>query len=134
MRDRAKRAALAGASGLVAVNIWTGAPLLSLWIGSRFAGDSQLSMAAVAIVVLVLVGSVIGLVAALGRLTAAYDRVSGAPPAARRTAPWLRSLRGERDDGAVGTIERVIVVSVIAAAIAFNVWFFFLADSSLPSN
>jgi hypothetical protein len=96
-------------------------------------------MGAVAVVLVVLIGSVIALVAALGRLSAAYDRVTGAPPAARRTAPWMRSLRGERtalraEGRAIGTIERLVVLSVLACAIAFNVWFFFLAGSSLPSS
>jgi hypothetical protein len=134
MSERAKRVALAGASGLVAVNIWTGAPLLALWVGSRFVGDSRLSMAAVGIVVVVLAAAVIALVAALGRLSAAYDRISGAPPAPRRTSPWLRSLRSERAEQRVGAIERVIVVSVLVAAIAFNVWFFFGAGSPLPQS
>jgi len=134
MSERVKRVALAGASGLVAVNIWTGAPLLALWVGSRFAGESQLSMAAVVVVIVVLGATVLALVAALGRLSAAYDRVSGAPPTARRVAPWMRSLRAERSEERVGTIERVIVISVIAAAIAFNVWFFLGAGSPLPQS
>jgi hypothetical protein len=31
----ARRVALAGATALIAVNIWTGAPILALWVGSR---------------------------------------------------------------------------------------------------
>ena len=48
-------------------------------------------------------------------------------------------MRGEREDVSrrrqgISPIERIVVLSVIAAAVAFEVWFFFLAGSSLPSG
>ena len=33
-----------------------------------------------------------------GRVSAAYDELTGRPHAARRTSPWLRSMRGEREE------------------------------------
>lgn len=75
---------------------------------------------------------------ALTRLSAAYDELSGRPDTARRTSPWLRSMRGEREEFArqregISGVERVVVISVVAAALAFEIWFFFFAGSSLPS-
>ncbi len=71
---RVKRVALASATILVGVNLWTGCPLLALWVGSKTVGGSGLSMGAV-----------------------------------------------------------FVVVTVVAAVIALEVWFFFFAGSLLPS-
>jgi uncharacterized membrane protein (DUF485 family) len=133
----AKRIALATATMLVSINIWTGCPLLAVWVGSQVAGDSGLSMGALFAVVAVLAVSVLAGVWALSWLSAQYDEVTGRPAAARRTSPWMRSMRGEREEDAKkrqGTsgIERIVVFSVVAAVVAFEVWFFFFAGSSLP--
>lgn len=136
--SRLTRIALAAAAVVVAVNIWTGAPLLALWVGSQFVGSSRLSMAAVGIVVVVLAATVIVLVRVLTRLSAAYDRVTGYV-GPRTTAPWLRSMRGEREDlvaeaQGFNAVERAVVLSVGACAVTFNVWFFFFAGSPLASG
>lgn len=131
-----ERVLLACGAALVAVNIWTGAPLLAVWVGSRVAGDSGLSMAAVFVVVAVLAVLVVSLAAALSWLSARYDDLIGRPAAARRTSPWLRSMRGERESvlrsrQQVSAIERLVVLSVVGCVLAFEFWFFFLAGSSL---
>jgi hypothetical protein len=118
------------------VNIWTGAPLLAVWVGSKAAGSSGLSMGAVFLVIAVLAGTEILLTFALSWLSASYDEATGRPKAARRTSPWLRSMRGEREQEAkrragVSGVERVVVISVVACVVAFEVWFFFFAGSSI---
>jgi cell division protein FtsL len=80
----------------------------------------------------------LALTLALGRLSAAYDELSGRPQAERRTSPWLRSMRGEREEFArkrqgISGVERVVVISVVAAALVFEVWFFFFSGSPLPN-
>ena len=132
----AKRALLASLSAVVAVNIWTGCPLFAVWVGSRAVGSSGLSMGAVFLVVGVLAAGEIALTLALTWLSARYDELTGRPPAARRTSPWLRSMRGEREDLAkrrqgVSPVERIVVVSVVLCVVAFEVWFFFFAGSSI---
>lgn len=134
-----RRVALASASILVAVNVWTGCPLLAVWVGSRVVGDSGLSMSAVFVVVVVLAVGEILLTLALTWLSGRYDELTGRPQAARRTSPWLRSMRGEREEVAkrragVSPVERIVIFSVVACVIAFEVWFFFFAGSSLPSQ
>lgn len=128
-----RRIALASAAALVAVNIWTGAPLLALWVGSQFTGTQRLSMGAVAIVLIAL-GVFVGvLVWLLGRLDAAYVELMSPPGGTARVAsPWLRSMRSERDDLIAGSrsmnaIERIAIVSASICALALNVWFFFFA-------
>ncbi len=132
-----KRILLVSASALAAINIWTGAPLLAVWVGSQVVGDSGLSMGAVGVVIVVLAVCCLGLAAALGWLSAQYDELTGRPAAARRTSPWLRSMRGEREQEArrragISAVERIVVGAVVLCVLAFEVWFFFFAGSSLP--
>ena len=143
---RPKVAVLAAATLFVSINIWTGCPLVAVYIGSHveyWAGapspSNGVTMTAVFAVVIVLALLVFGMAWALIRLGNAYDRLVGRPPGARHTSPWLRSLRGEREDAArerqrISLPERIVVFSVLACALTFEVWFFFFAGSSLPHN
>jgi uncharacterized membrane protein (DUF485 family) len=132
---KAKKTALASAATLVSINIWTGAPLLALWVGSRVEPSSDLSMGAVFVVIVVLAVLVFLLALILTRLNAAYDELTGRPQEARRASPWLRSLRGEREElrrtrVRSSAIEIAVMVTVVAAALTFEVWFFFFAHYS----
>jgi hypothetical protein len=132
--SRFKRILLVAAIGVVTLNIWTGAPLLGLWVGSLVAPDSGISMLAVFVVIVVIGVAVFVLMQLLGRLQAAYAEASGRP-AARRQTTWLRPMSGERTHGKGAlapplTAADYVVVSVVVLAIAaFEVWFFFLAGS-----
>ena len=134
-----KRLALATAMTVVGVNIYTGSPMLALWVGSQFQGSGPPSMGAVGLVVLVLGVTSVALTLLLGRLGRAYDDMTGATPTARQHAPWLRSMRGEReqqpgDRVSLTMLEKVMIGLVVVAVAAFEVWFFFLAGSPLPVN
>jgi hypothetical protein len=133
---RLKRAGLLAAMAVVAVNIWTGSPLLALWIGSRVQGEGGVKMGAVFVVVASMVVTSILLIRALGALGRAHDRLAGLPPPARRQQPWMRSLSGERVSSErrrarVSALDVVLVVTVLLAAGAFEVWFFFFSGSSI---
>jgi hypothetical protein len=137
--SRLKRVGLGAAAALTAVNIWTGSPLLAVWVGSRVVGDSGLSMGAVFLVLFVFGASAIGLAWLLALISARYDDLTGRPHSARRTSPWLRSMRGEREQEArrrsgVSAVERVVITSVVAAVLAFEGWFFLFADGGIPSG
>jgi hypothetical protein len=135
-----KKIGLVAASALCSINMWTGAPLLAVWIGSKVQGNlNNLSMTAVFSVIVVLAACVFLLAWALTWVNARYDDLTGRPAAARYTSPWLRSMRDEREEDSrrkygISAIERVVVISVVAAALAFEVWFFFFAGSSLPNG
>jgi hypothetical protein len=135
-----KKIGLVIASALVTINIWTGAPLLSVWVGSKIQGSStNLSMGAVFAVIVLLAALVVLLAWLLGNINAAYDDLTGRPHKHRQTSPWLRSMRGEREhdlrqQAGISPVERMVVISVVLAALAFEVWFFFFAGSSLPNQ
>jgi hypothetical protein len=113
---------------------------LAVWVGSKVQGNlNNLSMSAVFSVVVVLAVLVLTLAWSLTWLNAKYDELSGRPAAARHTSPWLRSMRDEREMDVrskygISAVEKVVVVSVVAAVLVFEFWFFFLAGSSLPSQ
>ena len=131
-----RRTAMAAATAFLAVNIWTGAPLIALWVGSQVVGQTVLSMKAVFVVVVVLAVLVFGLAFALAWLNEAYARLTGVPNRERRLT-WLRSMNVEEDDEIlvgmrVSVMERIVVASVYLAVVVFLLWFFLLAGSPLP--
>jgi hypothetical protein len=133
-----KRLLLLTAAGLVAVNIWTGAPLLALWVGSRIVGQRALTMGAVLLVVVLLALFVTAMAFALTWLSARYDDLVQRPTGEHRTSPWLRSMRDEQEDLArakLGTtpVEWIVTGSTVLAVVGLEIWFFFFAGSPLPS-
>jgi hypothetical protein len=136
----AKKVGLVAASAVCAINIYTGAPLLAVWVGSKLQHSlTGLSMTAVFSVIVVLGAMVFLLAWALNWFNAKYDELTGRPSAARQTSPWLRSMRDEREEDVrrkfgISPIERVVVISVVACVLAFEIWFFFFAGSSLPNQ
>jgi len=134
---RVKPILLAAAMAFLALNIWTGSPLLAVWIGSKVQGEeSQASMGAYAVVILSLIAFSWGLYQLLKVVMGAYQDATGTRPTVRTHAPWLRSMRGERADAAaaktrISGAEKIVVVSVLIAAVAFEIWFFFFSGSSI---
>jgi hypothetical protein len=138
--DRLKRFGLAALMAFLALNVWTGSPLLAVWIGSRIQGSAQQPKmgAYVAVIAFLALFSFL-LYQALKRVSHVYREVTGTLPTVRTHAPWLRSMRGERPSAAgtsagIGTAERIVVVSVILAAAIFEFWFFFLSGSSIGAG
>ena len=132
-----KRAALAGATAFLAINLWTGAPLVALWVGSQVVGKTVLSMEAVFVVVIVLAALVFSMAMGLAWLSAEYDRLTGRVPGERRLT-WLRSTRAEGIEepgygAGTSALERIVMTSVYLAVISFLVWFFFFAGAPTPS-
>jgi hypothetical protein len=124
---------------VVTLNIWTGAPLLALWIGSRVQGDGPPTMGAIFVVVVCLLAGVLGLAYLLARLGAAHEAATG-QQSVRRHVPWLRSMRGEREyyEGdppvVLTALERTLVVVVVLAVATFEVWFFFFSSSPIDAR
>ena len=126
---------MAAATAFLAINLWTGAPLIALWVGSKTSGSTVLSMQAVFVVVVVLAVLVFVMVMALAWLNESYNSLTGRPQGERRLR-WLRSMNTQgQDDFAhtgVSTLERIVMASVYIAVLALLVWFFFFARSPLP--
>jgi hypothetical protein len=134
-----KRVLLAAAVALVGLNVWTGGPLLALWIGSRAQPSGPPTMTAVFVVVVVLAVISFALVWLLGRLSRAYDELTGKAPTVRRHVSWLRSMRDERPqyegvDRTLTTPERIMVGMVVLVFVAFEIWFFFFASSPIDQR
>jgi hypothetical protein len=140
VKVRLQRVGLVAAMGVVMLNIWTGAPLLGLWVGSKVAPDSGISMLAVAVVAVVIGAVAFTLVRVLGHLQAVHDRVTGHEHTIRRHTPWLRAMSGERPRELGGeappmTASDYVIVSVVVLAVAaFEVWFFFFAGSPIDGR
>ncbi|HEX3434943.1 MAG TPA: hypothetical protein VHT25_12885 [Solirubrobacteraceae bacterium] len=132
---RVKRAAMAAATAFLAINLWTGAPLIALWVGSKTSGSTVLSMQAVFVVVVVLAMLVFVMVMALAWLNESYNSLTGRPPGERRLR-WLRSMNTQGQDDfertGVSALEQIVMASVYIAVIALLVWFFVFARSPLP--
>jgi hypothetical protein len=137
LRVRVKRVALVCAMSLTTINIWTGGPLLALWVGSRVQRGGPPSMAAVGVVAVVLGAVSYGLVRLLAVFDATYDRLTGRGSRVRRHVPWLRSMRGERPHDErqrardLSPLEWILILSVVSAVVAFEVWFFFFSGSPI---
>jgi hypothetical protein len=84
----------------------------------------------------VLVGLPIGMAIVgkcLGTLDRAHARLTGRFDSTRRPATWMRSMRAERvSTRRAGVLDRVMITSVALAILAFGIWFFGFAGSSLP--
>ena len=131
-----KRLAIVTATALVATNVWTGAPLLAVWVGSQIQNDDLLSMWGVVTVVAVLAALTFVLGWALAWLSAKYDQLTGRPAVAGQTSPWQRMKRGDRVEDirsryGISAPEKVMVACVVAGVLAFEVWFFFYAGSPI---
>jgi hypothetical protein len=130
---RAKRLGLMAAMAVLAMNIWTGGPLFALWLGSRVQGSGPPSMTAVFVVAVTLVVVSLLLLKALALAEGAYADLTGRH-GTRRQLPWMRSMRGDRPHSSERRLtpaEMVVMVSVMLAAAAFELWFFFLSGSSI---
>lgn len=132
--SRLERLALTAAMTVAAVNVWTGSPLVALWIGSKLQGEGPPKMSSVAVVAITMAAISLGLIRVLTVLGRRHDRLTGHTPQVGAHAPWLRSMRGERpfypDEKAyVSTLERILVLMVVLAVIAFEIWFLFYSGS-----
>lgn len=134
-----KRVPLAALLTLVALNVWTGGPLLALWVGSRVQGSGPPTMGAVFVVVVVLAAVSVALVLLFSRLNRAYLEMTGQAPTVQQHTPWLRSMRGERPQSqgvepSLTAPEHILVGMVVLAFVLFEVWFFFFSGSPIDNR
>jgi hypothetical protein len=116
------------------VFLWIGIPVGWVWIASRTVKTSQPSFGPYVLVLLATPLSMWLCGKVLFRLNAVYSRVTGQTHEVRTQLPWHRSMRGERVVSRPTTVlDLVMIVSVSVALLAFGVWFFFFAGSSIPN-
>jgi hypothetical protein len=134
-----KRIALAALLTIVGLNVWTGGPLLALWVGSRVQGGGPPTMGAVFVVVVVLAVVCFVLAVLFSHLSRRYQEMTGQAPTVRQHTPWLRSMRGERPqytgvEPTLTTPERILAGMVVVAFVMFEVWFFFFSGSPIDNR
>lgn len=130
---------LAAAMAAVILNVWTGGPLLAVWLGSRAQTSTTPSMTGIVVVAGSLAAISIVLLKVLAWLGRRYDALTGYKPGPREPAPWLRSLRGERSKEhqrrvGLSALDRIAVVTVVVALAAFEIWFFFYSGSPIGAG
>jgi hypothetical protein len=116
------------------VLMWLGVPLGLIYAASQLSDTSNPSLGPY---LLVLIGLPLGMALigkGLGALDRLHTRITGAETDQYRPG-WTRSLRGESTvSRRGGVLDRVMIVSVAIALVAFAVWFFAFAGSSLPGG
>ena len=141
---RIERAAVLALTAVVGVNVWTGSPLLALWVGSRAERlDHSTGPSATAIVVVVVALAFFSwvLLRLLYRLQERYFKLLGRPPRRYRST-WLQSMRAERGewqrehdpDARATPFEITVMVCVVVAVVAFEIWFFFYSSSPIDQR
>lgn len=137
---RLQRIALVATMSVTAMNVWLGAPLVGLWVGSRLTGGAAISMGALAAFVIVTLAVGLACIQLLAALGERYERVSGVKRSVHRQLPWLRSMRGERPHDPHGSgpaltaLDYVLVLVVIVCMVAFEIWFFFYSSSPIDQR
>ena len=116
------------------VVMWIGVPVGLIYLASRSPTPRSPSAGPY---LLVLIGLPVGMAIVgkgLGTLDRLHGRLTGRHEE-RHRATWLRSMRAERTSTRRGgVLDQVMIVSVGLALVAFGVWFFGFAGSSLPTN
>ena len=126
--------ALVALMALGSVVMWLGVPLGLVYVASKLADTPNPTMGPYLLVILGLPVGMAVVGKGLGALNRAHVRLTGAETDDYRPG-WTRSMRGERRvDRRNGVLDRVMIVSVAVAGIAFAVWFFGFAGSSLPTG
>jgi hypothetical protein len=97
-------------------------------------------MLAVFTVAVVIFVSAYAMVRALSALDVRWRGLTGSQGTVRQHVPWLRSMRGERPSNMPGVradlspLEIVLVLTVVACFIAFEIWFFFYSSSPIDQR
>lgn len=119
---------------LGSIAMWIAVPLFWIWLAGRMQESSQPSLGPYLLVLVGIPVTMFVVAKLLSKLNAAYGQVTGSPPRVRMQMPWNRSMRDERGPTTQATVlDVVMLVSVSIALVAFAIWFFGFAGSSLPS-
>lgn len=119
--------------GIGSIVMWVGVPAGLIYVASQLADSPDPSVGPY---LLILLGLPVGM-AVIGKLLGYLDRLharlTGTVDEGPQRATWLRSMRGERTSTRrTHVLDRVMIVSVALAIVAFAIWFFGFAGSSLP--
>lgn len=115
------------------VFLWIGVPFLWIYGVSHMVKTSQPTLGPYLIILVAMPISMWIVGKVLFRLNHLYTRVTGQSYQVRVQLPWHRSLRDQNMPRRATVLEVVMIGSVSVALLAFGIWFFFFAGSSLPN-
>ncbi len=111
------------------VMMWIGAPVGWIYVAAQVSGSAQVSMSAIVVILIGIPTTMFFIGKGLGRLNGMYGELTGTTNEVQIRAPWMRSMRDERDLHRPRTVlDVVMVVSVAIAGSAFGIWFMFFAE------
>jgi hypothetical protein len=114
------------------VFLWIGIPVGWIYLVSRMVDSSQPSLGPYVLLIFAIPITMAIAGKLLFGLDHVYARVTGQDSEVRFRAPWLKSMRGERNVARRLTVlEMTMVVSVSIAVVGFAIWFFGFAGSSI---
>jgi hypothetical protein len=120
---------------LAAFSLWTAIPLTWVYIASKVSHTQFPSGGPYAVVAVGIVATVLIVAWLIGRLNNLYIRLTGTNRVAAVRPAWLRSMRDTGSlQSSVTVVEAVLMGSVMLAALALTVWFFFVAGSPIPNQ
>lgn len=120
---------------LAAFSLWTAIPLSWVYIGSKLSETQFPSGGPYAVVAVGIITSILVVAWLIGRLNDLYIRITGTNRLGPIRPGWLKSMRDTAPvQSSVTVVEAVLMASVMLAALALTLWFFFLAGSPLPDQ
>ena len=120
---------------LAAFSLWTAIPLSWVYIASKLSETQFPAGGPYAVVVIGILLTFVVVAWLIGRLNNLYIRITGTNRLAPIRPTWLKSMRDTAPVARSTTVvEAVLMASVMLAALALALWFFFLAGSPLPDQ
>jgi hypothetical protein len=117
------------------VFLWIGIPIGWIYLVSKMVDSSQPTLGPYVLLIVAIPVSMAIVGKLLFSLDHVYARVTGQDSEVQFRAPWLKSMRGERTTSRrLSVLEMTMIVSVSLALVAFAIWFFAFAGSSLPGS
>jgi hypothetical protein len=115
--------------------LWLGLPVGWLWIASHSTDTSAPTLGPYLLVIFGLPLTMWLMGKVLFKTNAIYERVTGQDAEVRVHLPWHRSLRDSGASGRPTTVLDVVMISSVSLALlAFGIWFFFFAHTTLPGT
>lgn len=120
---------------LAAFSLWTAIPLSWVYIASKLSETQFPAGGPYAVVVIGILLTFVVVAWLIGRLNNLYIRITGTNRIGPIRPTWLKSMRDTAPiQSSVTVVEAVLMASVMLAALALTLWFFFLAGSPLPDQ
>jgi hypothetical protein len=115
--------------------LWLVVPVGWLWIASHATDTSRPTLGPYLLVIFAIPVTMFIVGKLLFKTNNLYERVTGQASEVRVQLPWHKSMRDSAASGRRTTLLDVVMISSVGVALlAFGIWFFVFAGSSLPGS